>query len=244
MSKYIMRLDDAADRRDIKRWDSIEMLLDKYGIKPLIGVIPKCEDPEMCDYEIDIDFWKRVQNWIEKGYSIAMHGYQHVHMTGEGREGINPVNKRSEFAGEPLDVQCKKIQKGVRIFREHEIEPQIFFAPSHTFDLNTIEALKLNSNIRVISDTIANSPYSQYGMTFIPQQTGRTRKMPLSVITFCYHPNQMEEPDFQNLEKFLQQNYKHFIKIDECLSSARKKNGYDKALSYLYFKIRQYRRSR
>lgn len=38
MSKYIMRLDDACEKRNIKCWDRIEKILDNYGIKPLVGV--------------------------------------------------------------------------------------------------------------------------------------------------------------------------------------------------------------
>ena len=70
-----------------------------------------------------------------------------------------------EFAGVPLGIQRQKIRDGVQIFREHGIEPDVFFAPSHTMDLNTIEALKEESKIRIISDTIADRPYSKWGMT-------------------------------------------------------------------------------
>lgn len=41
MGKYILRLDDAAERMDIVKWNRMEVLLDKYNIKPLVGVIPK-----------------------------------------------------------------------------------------------------------------------------------------------------------------------------------------------------------
>ena len=39
-----------------------------------------------------------------------MHGYNHVYHAERG--GMNPVNRRSEFAGEPLEVQRRKYQKG------------------------------------------------------------------------------------------------------------------------------------
>lgn len=204
MSKYIMRLDDACEKRNTDNWDRMEQLLDKYGVKPLVGVIPDCQDPMMKDYPVDNDFWNRVHKWEEKGWTIAMHGYQHLYTTKCG--GINPINSRSEFAGETLDTQRTKIKNGVAIMREHGIDPQIFFAPSHTFDENTITALKEESNIRVISDTIANKPYTAYGITFVPQQSGRVRKLPFHTVTFCYHPNSMLENDFAILEKFLKNN--------------------------------------
>jgi len=54
----------------------------------------------------------------------------------------------------------------------NDLEPKVFFAPSHTFDANTLEALRLESNIGVICDTIANNVYTLNAFYFIPQQTG------------------------------------------------------------------------
>ena len=47
-------VDDAIVTKEVKK------LLDKYGIKPLVGVIPKCEDPLMDCYETDEKFWEKV----------------------------------------------------------------------------------------------------------------------------------------------------------------------------------------
>lgn len=209
----------------------MEQILDKYGVKPLVGVIPHCEDPMMNQYEKDTEFWKRVVSWISKGWIIAMHGYNHVYRTERG--GMNPVNRRSEFAGEPLEVQKAKISKGVLIMREHGIDPQVFFAPSHTFDENTLIALKECSNIRIISDTIANDVYSQFGFTFVPQQSGRVRKLPFKTVTFCYHPNVMNDDEFVRLEKFLKR-YKNYVPFP-LEETTRKLSIVDLLLNRLYF---------
>lgn len=63
MSKYIIRLDDACEKRNIANWDRMEKLLDSYGVKPLVGVIPDCQDPMMEQYPTDLDFWDRVHTW-------------------------------------------------------------------------------------------------------------------------------------------------------------------------------------
>ena len=232
MSKYIIRLDDAADRMDYQKWDQMESLLDKYNIHPLVGVIPNCKDKMMDIYDVDPDFWDKVHQWEEKGWTIALHGYEHVYYTNEG--GINPVNERSEFAGLSLEKQKLKIKNGVEIFHDHGLEPKVFFAPSHTFDLNTLEALKQESNIHIISDTIANKPYSRYGLTFVPQQSGRVRKLPFKVVTFCYHPNMMTQEDFEVLGSFLKTNCNNFFDfpVNEV---ERKKNVLDFLFSKLYF---------
>lgn len=232
MSKYIMRLDDACEKRNIQNWDRIEMILDKYEIKPLIGVIPNCEDSMMERYSIDRGFNVRVKNWKDKGWTIALHGYNHVYSTNSG--GINPINYRSEFAGESLEVQKEKIKKGVSILNNMGINPKVFFAPSHTFDKNTIIALKEESNIRIISDTISNNSYEKYGITFVPQQSGRVRPLPFKLVTFCYHPNTMNEKDFFDLEEFLKKYNKKFISFP-LNEVSRKENFIDCILRKLYF---------
>ena len=133
----------------------------------------------------------------------------------------------------PLETQKQKITNGMAVFREHGIEPAVFFAPSHTFDENTLEALKACSDIRIISDTIASKPYTKYGFTFIPQQSGVVRKLPFDTVTFCYHPNVMQEADFAKLEAFLEENHSQF-KSFEAKPSTRKRTLYDDLMRTLY----------
>ena len=237
MSQYILRLDDASEHMDIKKWQRMELLLDKYAIKPLVGVIPQNADPELLAYEKDLDFWKKATDWQKKGWELALHGFDHRYITEAG--GLNPVNKRSEFAGVPLEDQKKKIREGVRILQEHGVEARIFFAPSHTFDENTLKALREESNIRIISDTVANDVYEHDGFTFIPQQSGRVRKLPFKVVTFCYHPNVMQENDFLELEEFLQKNAKSFVSVGKLPLKNRGMSFLDKALRCLYFARRR-----
>ena len=126
MPNYILRLDDASEKRNIDNWSRVEAILDKYEVRPLVGVIPDCHDPKMENYPTETidEFWSRVHTWIDKGWVVALHGYQHVYVTSEG--GINPVNKKSEFAGVSLDEQKEKIRNGVEIFREHGVNPEVF----------------------------------------------------------------------------------------------------------------------
>lgn len=231
MTKFIMRLDDACEKMDIIKWNRMEVLLDKYHIKPLVGVIPMCKDKLMEKYCVDSGFWNKVQTWIKKGWEIALHGYEHVYVTAEG--GINPVNHRSEFAGLDLNNQKEKIRKGLKIFNDNSVFPKVFIAPSHTFDELTLRALIEESNIRIISDTVANDVYSYQGITFVPQQTGKLRKLPFSVVTCCYHPNMMKDEEFDELEEFLKNNHLSFIEFP-VKESHRKRNIYDRFLSFLY----------
>lgn len=238
MSKYIIRLDDACPKMDIDKWSRIETLLDKYSIKPLVGVIPNCEDPEMDKYKEDPLFWKKVRNWMKKEWVIAMHGFNHVYGTNSG--GINPVNKRSEFAGLSLEEQSNKIIKGIEILNKEGVKADAFFAPSHTFDINTITAIKESSLIRFISDTIAFSPYKKYDLTFVPQQSGRCRKFLFGTITFCYHPNIMKDNDFVRLEKFLKKHSRKFISFPST-PAKRHLSIFDFLFRFTYFTMRKFR---
>lgn len=117
---FILRLDDACPYMDVDKWNRMEQLLDKYSIKPLVGIIPSCEDPKMKSiYSKDEHFWEKEKRWENKGWTIALHGYQHLYVSCDG--GINPVNNKSEFAGISLDEQRKKIRNGIRILNDLEI---------------------------------------------------------------------------------------------------------------------------
>lgn len=231
--RLILRLDDAATRMDIDRWQQMENLLDKYSIKPLVGVIPNCQDPMMEKYPENSKFWDKVHSWIDKGWIIAMHGYRHVYDSENG--GINPVNNRSEFAGHTYEEQARRIRAGFNILNSHNIHPKIFFAPSHTFDNNTLEALKNETDIRIISDTPAWDIYKMNDFVFIPQQSGCVRKLPFRTVTFCYHPNGLDEQSIALLEAFFRRYSDRFVTVDAVINKYRDYNWLDRVINSLYF---------
>ncbi|MCH6266012.1 DUF2334 domain-containing protein [Neobacillus citreus] len=237
---YLIRLDDASEYMDVEKWGKVEKLLEKYHIKPIVGIIPKNQDTDLVNkYKFNPLFWDMAREWQTKGWEIALHGYTHVFCSNSG--GINPVNYRSEFADIPLEDQKKKISKGIKIFEKHGLYARVFFAPAHTFDMNTLKALRQVTDIRIISDTIANDIYKYDGFYFIPQQSGKVRKLPFKVTTFCYHPNTMKEQDFITLENFLIK-YRHEFGGFTDLNFKDKSNGfYDKILRSVYFSIRKIR---
>lgn len=239
--KYLIRLDDACPTMDSTKWQRMEDILDCYGVKPMVGVIPHNEDPKQLIDPEDKCFWKKVHKWEEKGWAIALHGYNHCYSSDGGMKGLNPMWSRSEFAGAPLEVQVEKMRKGITIMREHGVKPMYFFAPSHTFDENTLEALRKESDIRVVSDTISRYPYRHGDFYFIPQILGHCAKMPLGgVYSFCFHPNTMKEGAFDVLEIFLKANKEHFIGFDEIdLSRYGNKKATDRLLSWAFFFYRR-----
>ena len=127
------------------------------------------------------------------------------------------------------------IRHGIDILKQYGIVTNVFFAPSHTFDKNTLIALKEESNIRIISDTIANDVYFENDFYFIPEQSGRVRNLPFKLCTFCYHPNTMSDKDFENLEIFLKKYYFKFVAVKEIELNKRLKSLFDKLLHFMYF---------
>lgn len=239
MKNYLIRLDDASEYMDVDKWSRMEELLDCYSIKPIVGIIPKNEDPKMKGvYEKNGHFWDIVNRWIKKGWTPAMHGYEHRYVSEDG--GINPVNHKSEFAGLPYEEQRVKIREGYRILLKHDICPELFFAPSHTFDEKTMEALFVETSIRVISDTIAWDVYKNGTFWFIPQQSGRVRALPFETVTFCYHPNTMNNNMFEELEEFIDSHKKMFRPVDvENVKMVRRgMKTIDYILKWLYYRKR------
>ena len=221
-SKYLIRLDDACPTMDAVKWQRMETLLDAYGVKPMVGIIPNCQDPQLMLDEPDPHFWQKALSWQEKNWTLAMHGYDHCYMSDKGMSGLNPMWERSEFAGVPLEKQREKIRDGIQILKAKGIDPKFFFAPSHTFDKNTLIALREESDIRIISDTIGV-------------------KMPISgIYTFCFHPNMMDDSAFEELEKFLHSYADSFVSFDQIdLYKYGKKGMIDRLISHLFFFYRK-----
>ena len=238
---YIIRLDDASDHMNIENWMRIEKLLEKYNICPIVGIIPDNQDIELTNlYTQNHTFWDLADTWLSKGWIPAMHGYEHQYETQSG--GVNPVNNRSEFAGLPLSVQEEKIEKGYEILLKHNIVPEIFFAPAHTYDENTIKALKNKTKIHIISDTIATNIYYQDDFYFLPLQCGKARNLPFKFVTFCYHPNIMLEKDFIYLEAFIKKYKDRFDGDYKKYLTKRSYTWIDQVFSKLYFTIRNRRK--
>ena len=75
MSQYILRLDDASDYMDVEKWQRMEALLDRYEIKPLVGIIPDNRDSSLTEsYKQDLEFWDKTARWKAKGWELAIYG--------------------------------------------------------------------------------------------------------------------------------------------------------------------------
>ena len=67
--KYLVRLDDACPTMDRSKWGKIEAILDKYNIKPMVGIIPANNDTTLKIDEVDNFFWEKAFRW-HQNYSL------------------------------------------------------------------------------------------------------------------------------------------------------------------------------
>ena len=223
---------------DIEKWEKIENIFLKYNVKPLVGVIPLNEDEKLTQkYNYNPLFWIKVEAWEKKGWTIAMHGYNHRFISKCG--GINPVNSKSEFAGVDFMLQDEKIKLSIDEFRKNNIKPTVFFAPAHTFDKNTLKAIEKNTDIRIISDIFATNIFYENNFYFIPVQTGKVRKLPFRINTICLHPNNMTNYDFTVLENFIKKNIFKISSVDNIYFYNRKRSIIDLLLFKVYIYIRK-----
>ena len=157
-----------------------ERLFDKYNIKPLLGVISNNKDEQLLSYPKNDTFWSQVRIWKEKKWEISMHGYTHVYDTETHKKDYFNYGGKSEFFGHTYEEQFLRIKKSLEIFKRENVKIRSFFAPNHTYDLNTLIALK-NNNIFNIIDGYGLMPFNRNNINFIPQLFYKEIALPFGI---------------------------------------------------------------
>ena len=237
-AKYLIRLDDACHTMKLENWILFEEIFDKYSIKPIIAVIPNNKDKTLEYDSNDNFFWKRINKWKNKGWTIAMHGYEH-NLDNTCSKSLLPFYKRSEFTGKEIHLQKEKILNSLAIFRENGISPNVFVAPAHTFDENTLKSIKDLTNIKIISDGLALNFFYFKNFYWIPVQMWNYIKLPFGLWTLCLHPNTMTSSEIFKIDKKIRENNKNFISLSDVKVYKRKKSFFDHLFSYVYWTRRK-----
>lgn len=84
MAKYIFRIDDICPEMDWQRFEKLINIFNKYGVKPLLAVIPDNQDSSLKKQSPIPDFWEKVRDWQNKNYIVGMHGYTHQYANKDG----------------------------------------------------------------------------------------------------------------------------------------------------------------
>lgn len=210
---YSVRFDDVCPTMERDKFNAICEILEQKGAYPLLGVVPKNVDHKLIKVEEDANFWEEMKILQQKGYAIAQHGTYHEYCTKHG--GILNINKKSEFAGLSYEDQYEKLKKGKEILTSHGIETDIFMAPAHSYDKNTIKAAKA-LGFKYFTDGYTNYPYKIKGVIFIPCRTilfDEKHKFD----TCCIHANTLSDSFFNRFMKdFNTKELMSFNKMIEC----------------------------
>lgn len=203
-AKYLLRFDDVCPGMNWAAWREVKNVLDSNGVRPLVAIVPDNRDAQLNVAPPRADFWEQARRWQAQGWTIGLHGYQHLYTTTES--GIIGRNRYSEFAGLGREAQLAKIRSAAAIFAQQSVTPRVWVAPAHSFDEVTLGVLA-ECGIRRISDGYSALPHvDARGLLWIPQQLGRFRRMPAGVWTVCCHIN-MWTPEMvrhfaQDVERF------------------------------------------
>jgi len=212
----LIRMDDIAHNMNWKLIYRCEELFDKFNIKPLLGVIPENQDPELLKYQRLDNFWNEVKRWKKKGWEISMHGYNHLYKTETNQRDLFSYGGKSEFFGLSYDTQYKMISSGLNIFKKNNLEIRSFFAPNHTYDLQTIEALK-NNNIKYVIDGNGLFPFRKHGMSYFPQLFYKEIMLPIGIQSTQLHINYWNEDYFKGFKSFIEKNHDYIRSFDQII---------------------------
>ena len=213
---FLIRIDDIAENMNWDMMDKCEKLFDQYEVRPVLGVIPFNKDKDLLSYPKRENFWEIVRRWKKKGWDIAMHGFTHVYDNNTNKKDFFSYGGRSEFFGHSLEKQKERIEKGLKKFQNEGVEVKSFFAPNHTYDENTFEALKINGITQII-DGYGLIPYEEKGIKFIPQLFYKTYFLPFGIQSTQIHLNSWNKNDYLKFESLLNKKLKNIITLGKAV---------------------------
>jgi predicted deacetylase len=217
-AQYLLRFDDLCPTVSRSRWQRLSAMIEEFGIKPILAVVPDNHDRSLNLSEPDPEFWAKLGALQAAGSIVALHGFQHLcESTGKS---LLQLHRKTEFAGVPEDMQRHWIQEGLSILRGHGLNPRIWVAPRHGFDRTTLRVLR-KEGIRLVSDGFARLPFLRGGLTWIPQQLWSPVEKPKGLWTICIHANTVHEAQIEELRAFLSNHAAQFTSVDEVLKQCK-----------------------
>jgi predicted deacetylase len=213
-AQYLLRFDDFCPTMAWDRWQRFVPVIEKFGIRPILAVVPDNCDPELIAGPPEPEFWSRMRAMEAAGATIGLHGYRHL-CNSSGRSLV-PLHETSEFTGVPESTQRNWIQAGLTILRSHGLDPRIWIAPRHGFDKATLRALR-NEGITIISDGFARVPFLRGGLTWIPQQLWAPVEKKHGVWTICVHSHAASNDLVEQISTFVSEHAEQFTSVDRVL---------------------------
>ena len=204
-AKYLIRIDDICEGLKVNNFYKLIDLFNIFKIRPIIAVIPSNKDKKLIFPETikGETFWSLIRK-LEQDFKwkVGIHGYEHNYITNNA--GLLKINNFSEFAGLDYAEQYQKLKKAIEIMSKNNVSSDLFIAPGHSFDKNTLKVLK-NIGVKSISDGFYNYPgKDKNGLFWIPQQLWNFSPKVHGVWTINFHINEWKDFNFIELKKNLE----------------------------------------
>lgn len=238
----LLRFDDICPTMNWKLWEIAKRMMDEAKVTALLGVVPDCTDPELMIEAPNPNFWQYIKVLQGQGFAIAMHGYHHQFEV--KANGLVTINKISEFAGLSYESQIEKIRKGKEIFSNHGISTDIFFAPAHSYDDNTLRALSA-CGFKYMSDGLSRKPYIRHGIILLPCRSGGIPRMRMNdgYYTAVLHAHEWvradKRGDYNRYKELLENHNREIVGFDDFSTVWKPGNCFWQRISeiiYLYAK--------
>lgn len=214
-AQYLLRFDDLCPTMDRSRWQRFLPPIERFGIRPILAVVPDNRDPDLAVAAHDPNFWVEMRALQAAGAAIGLHGYRHLCLI-EGRS-LLPLQPMSEFAGVTADRQREWIRAGLKILRSEGLMPRVWVAPRHGFDGGTLHVLR-QEGIAALSDGFARGPVFRNGVIWVPQQLWEPEEKTRGLWTICIHSNTASQSLVAHLEAFLARHHRQFTSLDRVLT--------------------------
>ena len=219
---YTFRLDDITPTMNWDKFLRLKDIFDRHGMKPIIGIVPQSTDSKLLIDPPRSDYWEYLKQLEREGWTLAQHGCNHQYIT--KKKGIFHLEPKSEFAGISFKEQYEKIKRGKDILQKHNIFTNIFFAPSNTYDINTLKALKENG-FDIIPSSYTTMPYESHGILFIPGRYAEPVEGK-GLITIYLHTNTIREELYNNIDQFLASHRDSCISYSQMIKLAQDKKQF------------------
>jgi len=238
MAKYIIRFDDLYVGMERNNLYKVRDIIAESFIPAIVGVVPNWQDElHVGDPIGELEFWQTIRLLQENGCEVALHGYSHKLFEHDNLLGVNSYG---EFSGLSFDEQNKKIKDGLAILEKNGVFSRMFMAPAHSFDENTLTALK-ESKVSLITDGKSFYPYVYRDILFCPQISSKLNPYPFGIITICFHPQWMNNDSYTELKNFCKLHSDSLVDVQYCIDYFNGMNPLvkivDQGIRHCYFWI-------
>jgi hypothetical protein len=176
--RSVIRLEDVSVHVDPASVVGATDTLRQEGFPFVLGLIPnqRLEDGSVASLRERPEFVDAVDYATKNGATIALHGYHHTFGSGEDFEFWDEA-RNAPIAGETWEMYAAKVEDGIRILRDLDLEPRLWETPHYA-----ASSLAYQVFAHYFSHAIENRepaswlPYpiapDEYGQTLIPENIG------------------------------------------------------------------------